>query len=101
MTVRCPQCGSLNIKQTNHITATSAGIGALGGITATLTKALSQGVPVGGVTFVANVLVSSLFSGLAGSLLGAKIGSEIEQSMPSNYHCNTCNNSFQPIKQLN
>lgn len=101
MTVRCPRCGSSSTQHVSHITTTTAGIGAFGGIAATLTRAFSAGGAVGGVPFVAGLLVSSLFSGLAGSLLGAKVGSELERSMPDTYRCNSCNNRFNPTTYLN
>lgn len=100
MTVRCPQCGSTHTQHVSGVATTTAGIGAFGGVAATLTRAFGTGA-AGGAPFIASVLVSSLFSGLAGSLLGAKVGSELERTMPDTYRCNSCNNRFNPMHYLN
>lgn len=101
MTVRCPQCGSSNTQHTSNIAMTTAGLGAVGGIVGTVTKALKKGGAAGGVPFIASMLVGSLFSGLAGSLLGAKVGSELERTMPDTYRCKSCSNRFNPMQYLN
>lgn len=43
MTVRCPHCGSADTQQSTSVVTTTADVGALAGITASLSKALSKG----------------------------------------------------------
>lgn len=85
MTERCTHCGSADTRSTSSsVASTAIGVGAVGGITAAVSKSFAKGIPRGGIVqFAAGVLVSSLFSGLAGSLLGAQVGNEIERNLPA------------------
>lgn len=102
MTDTCPYCGSADTHPTHSIATTTAGVGAIGGIAAALTKTLSKGIPASGVvSFAASVVVNSLFSGLAGTLVGAKVGNELDRNLSLTRECRRCKRTYNPTKQLN
>lgn len=105
MSLQCPRCSSLHIAQKRSALKIGASIGAISGMSRSITQALplsSKGASIGSLAgpwrTAIGVLAGAVLAGLAGAvggcLVGAQLGERLDRQVLLDKQCQDCGYSF-------
>ena len=104
--IRCPTCGSPNIKTKNHAKKIGGTLGTGVGVMSNL-SGVAQGTSSGAalafrftsstqpLTRISAAVLGALVGGAVGCATGAAFGQVIDDTILNNYQCLRCHHSFQ------